>query len=100
MKRLILRGKTNDGNIVKQYCFLVENSAKGFERSIIVHRLILTDNAVDYFKTKHILIREYKGKFVFTKSFSMKVSTMETMLKWSYGSSNKDYFKPDEDGSM
>lgn len=83
MERLILKGKTNDCDIVKQYCFLAENKSKGFEKSIIIHRLILTENAIDYFKTKHILLRKYKDKYLFTKSFSMKVSTMEIMLKWA-----------------
>lgn len=83
MERLILRGKTNNGDDVKQYCFLTENKRRGYEKAIIIHRLILTDNAVDYFKTKHILLREIKGKYLFTKSFSIKVSTLETMLKWA-----------------
>lgn len=83
MKRLILRGKTNNGDIVKQYCFLTENKTKGFEKSIIIHRLILTKNIVDYIKTNHITLKAYKDKCLFTKSLSFKVTTLQTMLKWA-----------------
>jgi hypothetical protein len=82
MKRLIIRGKTNDGDKAKQYCFLTEDKEKGFEPAVIIRRLILTDQKDDYLKLGHYLIREWKGKYVFGKSYSIKVSTMKTILKW------------------
>jgi len=78
-----LRGKTNDGDLVKQYCFLVEDKTKGWEKSIIIHRLILTDNAIDYSKTHHLLLKKYKDKYLVTKSLSFKITTLEKMIKWA-----------------
>ena len=83
MKRLIMRGKTNDGNIVKQYCFVTEDKSKGYEKSLIIHRLILTDNYKDYLMTGHIHLKTFKGKGLFAKSFSVKVSSLKKMLKFA-----------------
>ena len=83
MERLILRGKTNDGDTVKQYCFTTENKDKGYVKSVIIHRLILTEQKDDYLKTGHILIRKYKGKYVFGKSFSMKLETLNQIVDWA-----------------
>lgn len=83
MKRLIIRGKSNCGDKVKQYCFLAENKKKGYEKAIIIHRLILTDDVVSYSQTQHHVIRQFKDKYVMGKSFSLKVSTLETMLNWA-----------------
>ena len=83
MKRLIMRGKTNDGNTVKQYCFIAENKSKGYEKALIIHRLILTDNYKDYFMTGHIHLKSFKGKGLFCKNFSIKVSSLQTMLKFA-----------------
>ena len=80
MKRLIIRGKTNDGNLAKQYCFVTENKSKGYEKSIIIHKLILTDNFEDYLMTGHTHLKTFKGKGLFAKHFSIKVSSLKKML--------------------
>jgi len=83
MKRLVMRGYTNDGNIVKQYCFLTENKSKGYEKALIIHRLILTDNYKDYLQTEHLFLKSFKGKALFSKNFSIKVSSLEIMMKFA-----------------
>ena len=83
MERIILRGKTNDGDDVKQYCFVTENKDKGYVKSVIIHRLILTGQKEDYLKTGHIPMRQYKGKYLFGKSFSMKLETLNQIVNWA-----------------
>jgi hypothetical protein len=83
MKRLILHGKTNDGQVVKQYCYITEDKSKGFEKSVIIHRFILTDNYDDYVKTGHSLLKSFKGKGLFLKSLSIKISTLEKIMKFA-----------------
>lgn len=83
MKRLVMRGKSNDGNIVKQYCFISENKSKGYEKALVIHRLILTDNYTDYLATGHLHLKSFKGKGLFSKHFSIKVSSLEIMLKFA-----------------
>jgi hypothetical protein len=83
MKRLMMHGKTNDGDIVKQYCFIAEDKSKGYEKSLIVHRLILTDKVKDYFLTGHLYLRSFKGKSLFSKHFSMKISSLKVMMKFA-----------------
>ena len=83
MERLILRGKTNDGDTVKQYYFVTENKDKCYVKSVIIHRLILTKQKDNYLKTGHILIRKFKGKYVFKKSFSMKLETLNQIVDWA-----------------
>lgn len=78
-----MRGKSNDGNLVKQYCFVAENKSKGYEKSLIIHRLILTDNYKDYLLTGHSHLKTYKGKGLFAKSFSIKISSLKEMLKFA-----------------
>ena len=83
MKRLTLRGKTNNGDSVKQYCFLTENKEKGYVKSVIINRLILTEQKDIYLKTGHIPVRQFKDKFVFRKSFSMKLETLNQIVDWA-----------------
>jgi len=90
MKRLILRGVTNSGDKVKQYCFLLENKKKGFERSVVIHRLILVKDMTPYLLTGHIFIRQFKDKYVVSNKFSMKLSTMQVILKWARNTNIKD----------
>ena len=83
MERLILRGKTNNGDSVKQYCFLTENKEKGYVKSVIIHRLILTDQKENYLKTGHILLRQYKEKYLFGKTFGFKLETLNQIVNWA-----------------
>jgi hypothetical protein len=83
MKRIIIRGKTNDGDAVKQYCFVAENKDKGYVKSVIIHRLILTDQKEDYLLTGHNFVRQYRGKYVFSKSYSLKLETLNKIVEWA-----------------
>ena len=83
MERIILRGKTNDGDPVKQYCFLAENKEKGYVKSVIIHRLILTDDIGNYPLTGHILLRQYKEKYLFGKTFGFKLETLNQIVNWA-----------------
>lgn len=83
MERIILRGKTNDRDTAKQYCYLSENKSKGYAKSVIIRKLILTEQKELYILARYILLRKYKGKYLFENSFSIKLSTLNKIVDWA-----------------
>lgn len=80
---MIVRSKTNDNHLGKQYCILAKNPQKGFEPAIIIRRLVLVDNVHDYLLTGHVLLKRFKDKTLMGKTFSIKLSTINQMVNWA-----------------
>ena len=76
MPSFFIRSKTNRGELCKQR-FLAAKS-KESASALIVVKLVLTDNYNLYRDFE--LVKEYKGKYLFRQDFSIKVSTLSTVV--------------------
>ena len=85
MKRLIIKSKTNDGFLAKQYCILNDNKKDGYETALIIKRLILCDNYLefnDYLMTGHVMLKRVRNTALFMKTFSIKLKTFNQINEW------------------
>jgi hypothetical protein len=79
-----IKGKTNGDDLCKQIVIFVDNPEDGHEPFIIIRRLILVaeSNLMDCLETDHKVLRKFRGKYLVFKSFSIKVSTFQTINEW------------------
>jgi hypothetical protein len=85
MERLIIKGQNNSGYPAKQYCHIArDEKKKGYETALVIKRLILVDKleCLDYLATGHFVIKRYKEKFLYMKSISIKLSTLDQINSW------------------
>jgi hypothetical protein len=76
MPRFFIRSKTNDGEFAKQSFLAITSDTT--EPALIIRKLVLTDNFELYRNFK--LIKEYKDRGLFEQRFSIKLSTLSTVI--------------------
>jgi len=76
MSRFFIKSKTNDGEFAKQYFLAVDSDTT--EPALIVRKLVFTDNYELY--SDFELLKRYKGKYLFQQRFSIKLSTLNTVI--------------------
>ena len=76
MPRFFIRSKTNAGEFTKQSFLAITSDTT--ESALIIRKLVLTDNFELYRNFK--LIKKYKGRGLFEQRFSIKLSTLSTVI--------------------
>ena len=74
----ILRSKTNTGDFAKQKFIIFQ--ALGHNISLIVYKLVLSSNFALYYD--YYPIKKYKEKILFLQVYSIKLSTLDSVLQW------------------
>lgn len=74
-----IKSKTNSGEIAKQYCTVAKNDT--CDTSLILRKLVYTDNIEMYKRGGFKLLRKFKGYGLFEKYFSIKLSTLKVILE-------------------
>lgn len=80
LSRFFIKGKTNAGEFAKQYFLIAENDV--FERSLIIRKLVYTDNLDMYKREGFRLLRTFKNNGGLVEQyFSIKLSTLKAVTE-------------------
>ena len=77
--RKTVKSKTNVGDIAKSYCAVMEDEKS--EKALIVNCIVLTKNP-EFYINDFSLLKIYKGHYLTSKWFSIKLSTLNIVNDW------------------
>ena len=77
---IFVKSKTNGGDLAKQYFKYIILVKGKTQSAILIRKYILTKDLELYQGYK--IIRRFKDKYLLFTSFSLKPSTMKTVLDW------------------
>ena len=78
-EQLILRGKTNAGDMAKHEIFVI--LGKKMAPALRIRKLVLSDN-YDLYRDDFQAVKFFKGKYLFVQTFSVKLSTFSIITDW------------------
>ena len=80
--KYIIRSKTNGGEYCKQI-FRIIKINDGSDISLHIHKLVLAKDTFEiYEKYRFENIKQYKGKILYKQVFTIKLKTLDELLKW------------------
>ncbi len=71
--------KTNEGDFAKQYFIIV--GKKEYDTALIIRKLVLTNHRKKYEEENYKPLKTWKNQTLFEKRFSIKLTTLNEVLK-------------------
>jgi hypothetical protein len=71
LRKCLTKTKTNDSYLAKQYFNLVADPNRGHEPSLIIRKLVLTDD--HSYLNDHKMLREFKGLYLVKHCYEITI---------------------------
>lgn len=78
----IIRSLSNEGDLCKQRFRIIMDLDCEQKTSLMLIRYTLTERRDEYIKSGHLLMKEYKGRYLMKMIYPITIDTFNEVLKW------------------